>query len=120
MKKFSITKPNVKNAWLATPNVDSHSHKKFGAFWRGLEVPRHLVIFNRQALTSLLKNTGFQVIDSFPSFSESWMYNASYALQQGDTKVPFRIRAEGKFVEWASLFDKSPSGELIILARSDK
>lgn len=106
--------------WIATPNVDSRSHQKFGAFWRGLEVPRHLVIFNRQALISLLRETGFQVINSFPSFSESWLYYSSYTLEHNGANVPFRIRAESNFAACASLFDKSLSGELIILARSDK
>lgn len=48
--------------WLETPNVDSLGHSIFGAAWRGLEPPRHLVLFNREALTATLKDAGFERI----------------------------------------------------------
>ena len=45
--------------WIETPNIDAFGHKHFGAFWRGLEVPRHLVLFNDRSLRSALKQAGF-------------------------------------------------------------
>lgn len=48
---------------LATPNVNSDVHRHFGRFWRGLEAPRHLVIFSEATLTTLLQKQGF-VVDS--------------------------------------------------------
>lgn len=48
--------------WLETPNVDSAGHASFGADWRGLEPPRHLILFNSAALESTLRRAGFAQI----------------------------------------------------------
>jgi len=48
--------------WLETPNLDSAGHEVFGADWRGLEPPRHLVLFRRRGLTLLLRAAGFSRI----------------------------------------------------------
>lgn len=45
--------------WIATPNVQSLGHRLFGAGWRGLEAPRHLVIFNHHGLSELIRRNGF-------------------------------------------------------------
>lgn len=42
-----------------TPNIDSFGHRWFGSSWRGLEAPRHLVLFNASALRDLLRRAGF-------------------------------------------------------------
>jgi len=49
--------------WLQTPNIDSLGHNAFGAAWRGLEPPRHLVLFNRSALQKMLSDVGFVNIE---------------------------------------------------------
>lgn len=46
--------------YLQTPNIDAPTHLRFGPYWRGLEPPRHLVIFNRQSLADALTNAGFE------------------------------------------------------------
>lgn len=43
-----------------TPNVRSANHDRFGSAWRGLEPPRHLVLFTGEALTKLAQRVGFQ------------------------------------------------------------
>ena len=53
--------------WIETPNIDSAGYRIFGRFWRGLESPRHLVIFNADALREILRSIGFeriQVLDA--------------------------------------------------------
>ncbi len=45
--------------WIATPRLESPGHKHFGENWRGLEVPRHLVLFNERSLCHALKAAGF-------------------------------------------------------------
>lgn len=52
--------------WIETPNIDSSGHKYFRKFWRGLEVPRHLVIFNVDSLREALANAGFVGISHLP------------------------------------------------------
>lgn len=46
---------------LSTPNASSRVHRQFGPYWRGLEAPRHLVLFSLDALRSMLEETGFDV-----------------------------------------------------------
>ncbi len=45
---------------ITTPNSVSLGHRWFGAAWRGLEPPRHLMIFSPHALDRLVRQTGFQ------------------------------------------------------------
>lgn len=52
--------------WLETPNIDSQGHQLYGEYWRGLESPRHLVLFNHNSLRSLLTATGFEKIEALP------------------------------------------------------
>jgi len=49
--------------WLETPNLESLGHDVFGSAWRGLEPPRHLVLFDRRSLTLALVGAGFSGIE---------------------------------------------------------
>lgn len=49
--------------WLETPNLDSLGHARFGIDWRGLEPPRHLVLFGRGGIDRLLADAGFSRIE---------------------------------------------------------
>lgn len=49
--------------WLETPNLRSFGHDVFGPSWRGLEPPRHLVLFDRASLTATLDAAGFSGIE---------------------------------------------------------
>lgn len=53
-------------AWIETPNLDSDGHRRFGASWRGLEPPRHLVLFGWEPLEALLRAEGFRDIRRLP------------------------------------------------------
>ena len=46
---------------VVTPNFDSCGHRYYGAHWRGIETPRHLVIFTDSSLRRMLENCGFKV-----------------------------------------------------------
>jgi len=46
--------------WLQTPNLRSLGHAVFGPAWRGLEPPRHLVLFDRATLMAALAGAGFR------------------------------------------------------------
>ena len=45
--------------WLETPNIDSFGHLQYGRNWRGLEPPRHLLLFNQRSLLTALLAAGF-------------------------------------------------------------
>ncbi len=52
--------------WIETPNFNSQGHFIYGSNWRGLEPPRHLMLFTRKSLLSLLEKTGFHEIEDMP------------------------------------------------------
>lgn len=74
--------------YVDTPNICSLGAKKFGINWRGLEIPRHLVLFNVDSLSSLLMEFGFVEIDIKRRTSISLaMYASSMAMVLG--KSPY-------------------------------
>lgn len=62
---FRLLKPGG-YVWIDTPNLDSVGHEYYGKDWRGLEIPRHLVIFPSHSLKQLLVNIGFVEINNLP------------------------------------------------------
>ncbi len=46
--------------WMDTPNLASFGHQRYGEHWRGLEPPRHLVLFTWESLAKALAQAGFQ------------------------------------------------------------
>jgi len=80
---FDLLRPGGQ-IWLETPNTDSLVHQEFGQNWRGLEAPRHLVLFNKLTLMSAVTNVGF-VAGEFlhaPSVCRS-MFKKSYLMSMG-------------------------------------
>ena len=64
---------------LVTPNGDALGAERFGTHWRGLEAPRHLVLFNRRSLTKLLAGCGFADPEFPPHFVGECSWIASGA-----------------------------------------
>lgn len=65
---FGLLKPGGR-LWLDTPNMESFGYARFGKDWRGLEPPRHLVLFNSKSIGYALKQSGFdtwKLIDRAP------------------------------------------------------
>lgn len=58
---FRLLKPGG-FLWLSTPNIQSFGHEYYGKHWRGLEPPRHLVLFNWHTLCEKLIQIGFKSI----------------------------------------------------------
>jgi 2-polyprenyl-3-methyl-5-hydroxy-6-metoxy-1,4-benzoquinol methylase len=69
--------------WIETPNLESLGHLYFGEHWRGLEAPRHLVMFALGTLRFALTQTGFEGlrIESTPSSRES-MFSQSESIRR--------------------------------------
>jgi len=49
--------------WLETPNIESMGYAFYKSNWRGLEPPRHIMLFNRNSLNKLLLNAGFVSVE---------------------------------------------------------
>jgi hypothetical protein len=45
---------------IQVPNVSSIQARLFGSLWFGLDVPRHVINYTPEALSFLLKETGFE------------------------------------------------------------
>ena len=52
--------------WIDTPNIGSIGHETYAEDWRGLEPPRHLVLFTPASLKCSLEKVGFQLIHVEP------------------------------------------------------
>jgi 2-polyprenyl-3-methyl-5-hydroxy-6-metoxy-1,4-benzoquinol methylase len=76
--------------WLETPNLEAQGHMRYGTSWRGLEPPRHLILFTCASLTHALREAGFQSIQiqSYrPQCKHLW--GASEAIRQGRDPYQF-------------------------------
>lgn len=71
--------------WIATPNTASYGHAHFGCHWRGLEAPRHLVLFDEPVLLQALGRAGFRRTHRLPSQLREHLVlaRASHAMAQG-------------------------------------
>ena len=52
--------------WIETPNIESEGHRIFGRYWRGLEPPRHLVLFTYKSLLNTLTKVGYAEVELQP------------------------------------------------------
>lgn len=111
--------------WISTPNLDAWGRKCFGRAWRGLEPPRHLVLFTAAGLRRLLAETGLVAIESLPPtdpargmFLES--ARIARAAAGGDRRLNWLDRTRTKWLAWRAdqRVDHDPRGaeELIVIA----
>jgi SAM-dependent methyltransferase len=118
---FSLLKPGGR-LWVETPNIDSYGHDRFGPDWRGLEPPRHLVMFNWHSMESSLRAAGFSSIHALTRHS---VYNElaakSNAIRQGkrpsDRDPPtLRERALAVVMRCASAVNHRRSEYITVMA----
>lgn len=108
--------------WLATPNMDAPGHSLFGADWRGLEPPRHLVLFSAKAMAMALESTGFKDIEfKLPGPVSEWFFAASWWISkniQPDSAIDLetQFRSESRLVDRLSLSNPQGGEELIATA----
>ncbi len=50
---------------IVTPNSNAVARRRFGIYWRGLEVPRHIQIFSPTGLSLLIKNSGLKLLEAY-------------------------------------------------------
>lgn len=72
--------------YIDTPNIDSRGASFWGKNWRGLETPRHLVLFTLDGLQALLQRTGFgHVSIKRRTMVRKFLYLASLRMQRGES-----------------------------------
>lgn len=94
--------------WLETPNIRALGHSRFQENWRGLEPPRHLVIFNSESLRNALIEVGFTEIKDLPQPSPcDGIYAQSHRIRDGldphlEAPITMKLHVEiamAKFIE---------------------
>jgi SAM-dependent methyltransferase len=110
---------------VVTPNLRALGHARFGAHWRGLEAPRHLVLFDRGSLTRLLTEAGFETVRFAPQFAGEWFWLASGAIERGafpddGAALPAATRRalarEGRQADRRVAFEPALAEELVAIA----
>lgn len=118
---FRILKPGG-SVWLATPNMKAEGHEVFGPCWRGLEPPRHRVVFSADGLRHVLRETGFTDIEFMHTGPVSeWFFSASYKISSGlkpedPVELPGDLRARARAIDKRAERDPEASEELIVRA----
>lgn len=81
--------------FVDTPNIESRGARRWGGNWRGLETPRHLVLFSLAGLVGLLRAGGFDNIETKRRTAvRKSMYLGSLRMQLGKSPydpIPARL-----------------------------
>jgi 2-polyprenyl-3-methyl-5-hydroxy-6-metoxy-1,4-benzoquinol methylase len=86
--------------WVETPNIDANGRRRLGSDWRGLEPPRHLVLFSRASLMQIVRGIGFtDVHDLAQASAVPGMYVASAPVPAGchpwqPARLPLKFKLE--------------------------
>ncbi|GIG57626.1 hypothetical protein Lfu02_19980 [Longispora fulva] len=93
--------------WLETPNLDALGHQRYGADWRGLEPPRHLVLFTPASLKQALAKAGFVDAEiQRAALSTGFTFSASEAIARGEGSM-----TENDYLEEAGALIKAAERE---------
>lgn len=91
--------------YVDTPNIESRGAQFWGKNWRGLETPRHLVLFSLEGLVGLLKAVGFENLKiKRRTAVRKFVYLSSLRMQLGKSpngrepaKLPLMLRMKLKY-----------------------
>ena len=56
-----------------TPNAESLGQRTYGPNWRGLEPPRHIQIFSRQAMETAARAAGLDLVRVYSTAANAWV-----------------------------------------------
>lgn len=121
---FRLLEPGG-TVWIATPNLDSAGHQRFARHWRGLEPPRHLVLFTAQTLRTALAAAGYDRIRQHRGpFVSRWWFTASHRIAHGTDPLaepglalPLSVRLQARRADWRAYARPARGEEIIFTAR---
>lgn len=74
--------------WISTPNLDSDGHCLFNRHWRGLEPPRHVILFNASSLRLACEHGGFiNVVLQRPVPCAAWYFLNSIGVLRNQDPI---------------------------------
>lgn len=80
--------PRTGRLMIMTPNLNSLGHRWFGRYWRGLETPRHLMLYSLPSLRKCASLAGLRVSALRTETRLARMiYNPSASAKKGETRV---------------------------------
>lgn len=97
--------------WIDTPNISSDGHGLYGPHWRGLEPPRHLVLFTPDSLQKALRTVGFAdvCVEPYRPLCNE-IFRSSAAIKSGiDPNLQSAIKASPRMVREAERNAKAHS-----------
>jgi len=120
---YRILAPGGK-LWIATPNLESPLHRFFRRNWRGLEPPRHLVLFNLRSLVSICQRNGFKsvVVCKQSQFAHRIMVGSQniesgeYLLGDPYSKLDLADRFRAFGLDLAAVLRPEWGEELVVIA----
>ncbi|WPR74905.1 class I SAM-dependent methyltransferase [Algoriphagus sp. NG3] len=76
---------------IAVPNPDSYDALKYGKYWAGWDVPRHLYHFNQQAMSNFAEIFDLQLLDKKPmKFDSYYVSLLSEGYKNPNQKIPLK------------------------------
>lgn len=118
-------RPKTGRLIITTPNLKSLGHRWFDRYWRGLEFPRHLVLFSPRGLSEYVTRAGLRVTSMRTETRLARMiYTASVYARRGEQligeRTSFRVTTKSmgygfQLLEDALLCFKEDAGEEIHL-----
>jgi type II secretory pathway predicted ATPase ExeA len=108
--------------WVATPNLKSEGLRTFHSNWRGLDPPRHLVLFTPDSLKLSCIKAGFSDVSLKPCHVS--VYKKSYRMSLNlkpfnnvkAGKLPLKIRIKLASEDLKAVFNTKVCEEIIITA----
>lgn len=122
---FRVLRPGG-TLWLATPNVHARGLREFGRAYVQLDPPRHLTLFSRPAMKSLLGRVGFVDVGEEGAVPQAsaWTYPRSHAVRSGMGShpevlpaLPIRLRAKALAADVRAHFSPRRAEEIVMTAR---
>jgi 2-polyprenyl-3-methyl-5-hydroxy-6-metoxy-1,4-benzoquinol methylase len=121
-KAIALLRPGG-HLWMATPNLESAAHARFGKNWIGLDAPRHMVLFNAKSISRLLSAAApgckFEFLpgrSALGDFMLSWkVANGLLPFQSSSLPLPREIRYAAAIADKASRSTATLEQEIVIL-----
>jgi SAM-dependent methyltransferase len=108
--------------YLETPNIHAYGHRRFGPNWRGLEPPRHLVLFHWQSMEMLLREIGFTRLrrvprsNVYPSLAAKSRVMSSGGDPEAGVRASLGERMRGAMLDVRAMLDCAGSEFITLLA----
>lgn len=82
------------NSWLkpdgrliiAVPNIESYDSAKYGKYWDGLDVPRHIYHYSPSCITQIMEQHQFRIIATHPLFLDAYYVSMRSEWHKGTGK----------------------------------